>query len=237
MILQVGLPLTSRPPFDPERVFATFAQSFRETVSGSNDVRIYVGIDDGDPYYDAIEPEKRHAPHVAWDRLRSVTGATVIPVLMEGMGGRICAIWEHLAMRGHADSCDAFLFAGDDLQLITPGWDVKLCEPLHERGYGIEAFYDRAFPDFPTFPIFHRSHIDLFGRVFPPEFANASQYGDPFLFDLYKDIGAANLHRDAHCHNTIGGSGVARYDKVQPEAYRVHEWETKVRTKWNKTIV
>lgn len=223
MILQIGLPVTSRPPFDPERLFSTFAQSFRETVSRSNEVRIYLGIDDNDAHY------CRNYEAVI-SRLASITGAKLSPIFMDAKryAHRICAIWDTLARLGYGDGCDSFLFAGDDLRFITQGWDEKLCDPIMRRGYGIEAFYDIAFPDFPTFPIFHRSHIDCFGSVFPESFCDANQQGDPFLYELYRSIGAANLHRDVRCENTIGGTGPARYNKVNPADVPLAEWGCKL---------
>jgi hypothetical protein len=226
--LQIGLPVTSRELFAPERLFDVFAKSFNATISEATEATIYLGIDNTDEYF------SERLPAVS-SRLYKATGATIVPVILDGLEHKICAIWETLAMRGYRDGCDCFLFAGDDLEFRTEGWDEKLCRPLVNRGYGVEAFYDDAFPDFPTFPIFHRQHIDIFGRVFPQTFAKANQYGDPFLFELYRTVEAANLNRDVHCNNTVGGSGAARYEKQQPDAYRSGDWERKLLA-WTKSL-
>lgn len=230
-VLQISLPVTSRAPFDPARLFRTFADSFAATVSGQMDYRIYLGIDDTDEYYcqgikyGTIAGNTGHLQ----ERLSEITGAEVIPVILSGQEHRICAIWETLAMHGYRDGCDCYLLAGDDLQFLTPGWDLMLCEPLMQRGYGIEAFNDVAFPGFPTFPVLHRSHFDCFKRLLPDGFASANQYGDPFLYQMYEAIGAARIRPDVKCDNTIGGIKEARYVKSQPTGFSVADWADKFR--------
>lgn len=52
-------------------------------------------------------------------------------------------------------------------------------------GCACVAFRDTSFPVFPTFPVIHKVHMEVFeGSLFPPEFVN--QHGDPFLFELYR---------------------------------------------------
>lgn len=221
-ILQLSLPITSRAPFDPSRLFRTFADSFAATVSRQMDYRIYLGIDDTDEYYFMNLTD-------AHTQLVKITGAEVIPCIIGGMEHRLCAIWDTLAMHGYRDGCDCYLLAGDDLQFLTPGWDLMLCEPLMHRGYGIEAFNDVAFPGFPTFPVMHRSHFDCFKRLLPDGFANANQYGDPFLYQMYEAIGAARMRPDVKCNNTVGGVKEARYVKSQPMGFSVADWADKFR--------
>lgn len=222
-VLQISLPVTSRAPFDPARLFRTFADSFAATVSREMDYRIYLGIDDTDEYYRG----GNFAGTIT--ELITRTGAWVVPITLSGLSHRLCAIWETLAMHGYRDGCDCYLLAGDDLQFMTPGWDLMLCEPLMQRGYGIEAFNDVAFPGFPTFPVLHRSHFDCFERLLPDGFANANQYGDPFLYKVYEAIGAARVRQDVKCNNTIGGVKEARYVKTQPTGFSVAEWADKFR--------
>lgn len=223
--LQIGLPVTSRAPFDPARLFRTFADSFAATISRQMDYRIYLGIDDTDEYYCNSLSD---SPSLC-KRLTEATGAAIWPVILTGQEHRICAIWETLAMHGYRNGCDCYLLAGDDLQFMTPGWDLMLCEPLMQRGYGIEAFNDVAFPGFPTFPVMHRSHFDCYKRLLPDGFANANQYGDPFLYQVYEAIGAARVRPDVKCNNTVGGIKEARYVKSQPTGFSVTEWAAKMR--------
>jgi hypothetical protein len=74
------------------------------------------------------------------------------------------------------------------------------------------AFRDATFPVFPTFPVVHRSHLR---GLLPPPFVN--QHGDPFLFQLYRRLGAAEFAPTAALENTVGGAGPARYVKQHVE--------------------
>ncbi len=217
MKLQISLPITSREPYDPERLFRVFAQSFKQTVSGLIEYRIDLGIDEDDPQ--RSEMETSVAARLAYE-----TGAEVIPtILSKEHAQKICRIWTTLAMQGYRNSCECYLLAGDDLEFITPLWDVELCAPLHRRGYGLEAFWDLTFPNFPTFPIIHRAHLDCFGRLFPAGFENANQAGDPYLFALYEAVGAARLRGGVLCKNHIGGFFPSRYFKVQPNNFSLQD--------------
>lgn len=66
---------------------------------------------------------------------------------------------------------------------------------------------------FPTFPVLPRSHFEIFdGEVFPPSFLN--QDADPFLFQLYRRVGASRLLSSSAgaLSNGIGGAhSAARY--------------------------
>ncbi|KAI3431713.1 hypothetical protein D9Q98_004757 [Chlorella vulgaris] len=60
-----------------------------------------------------------------------------------------------------------------------------------------------ADPGFPSFPVMHASHLQLFGSMVPREFVN--QGGDPLLYALYRSIGAAAVCPTVTVHNTVGG--------------------------------
>jgi hypothetical protein len=70
---------------------------------------------------------------------------------------------------------------------------------------------DITFPGFPTFPVVHQWHINLFKTLLPKQFIN--QGGDPYLYELYSRINAACFVPCCRLENTIGGDGDARYKK------------------------
>jgi glycosyltransferase involved in cell wall biosynthesis len=108
---------------------------------------------------------------------------------------------------------------GDDVTLEDEGWmrdahavfvgmatDEKI--PL---GFGGVAFTDTTFPGMPTFPIVHRTHMEIFnGEVVPQIFVN--QDGDPYLFQLYRRWGCSHMFT-SRIGNSLGGSEPARYTK------------------------
>jgi len=86
-------------------------------------------------------------------------------------------------------------------------------------GFGIVAVRDAAFPVFPTFPVVHRLHLDIFGgALFPPPFRN--QHGDPYLYEIYRRWGASRFTTHATLVNAIGGSTAGRYVKHGRVAWR-----------------
>ena len=135
--------------------------------------------------------------------------------------GSICRIWADLAAEAFASGVDFTVLLGDDVVMEAPCWPDAITDAFqriaHDAGlpfgFGCVAFADKAFPGFPTFPVVHRLHADIFnGRIFPSTFKN--QDADPFLFQLYRAFGAARLEPEARLNNTIGGANDARYRKI-----------------------
>ena len=134
--------------------------------------------------------------------------------------GSICRIWSDLAAEAFASGADFTVLLGDDIVLETINWADAIADAFQRIaadtgfpfGFGCVAFADAAFPGFPTFPVLHRTHADVFsGRIFPGTFEN--QDADPFLFQLYRAFSAARLEPNARLNNTIGGANDARYRK------------------------
>jgi hypothetical protein len=107
---------------------------------------------------------------------------------------------------------DYFVLLGDDIEILTPGWKGEIEEEFASiaadsnmpHGLACVAFRDQAFPVFPTFPVLHRRHIEVFGRLLPQEFVN--QHGDPFLFEIYRRYGASRFAPIAKLRNKVGHS-------------------------------
>eukprot|EP00798_Chlamydomonas_sp_ICE-L_P013707 gene13703-19599_t len=84
--------------------------------------------------------------------------------------------------------CDFFVLLGDDITFESKGWKTEVEDHFMSisesrqlpLGCACVSFRDTTFPVFPTFPVMHRYHLDVFsGFLFPPSFVN--QHGDPFL--------------------------------------------------------
>jgi glycosyltransferase involved in cell wall biosynthesis len=108
---------------------------------------------------------------------------------------------------------------GDDITLRDEGWMRKTHATFVSLsnstrlpfGLGCVAFTDISFSGMPTFPIIHRTHMDIFkGEVVPEIFIN--QDGDPFLFQLYRRWGTSTTF-PCRLENAVGGSVEARYIK------------------------
>ncbi|KAF8748014.1 GDP-mannose 4,6 dehydratase [Rhizoctonia solani] len=217
------LPITSRP--DPEaciRNLDVFARSLETTswrdrnqiCSTRFEPYIYLAIDDDDDYLlpspeiPTALPSRSSGPRLSQDlhhRLSSPKGTRLRTV-----GDTARLAYEH--------TCDYYVLMGDDIELLDEGW----MRTIHQRfqtlsdesggppGFGCVAFTDITFPGMPTFPVVHRTHMDIFnGHVVPEEFIN--QDGDPYLFQMYRHFGASTTVPSGY--TTRWRSDDARYEK------------------------
>jgi hypothetical protein len=139
--------------------------------------------------------------------------------------GKLCWIWERLAVAAVQDGADFFVLLGDDVHMLDEAWqeDVEHCfVQVAERtglpfGLACVALRDVSFEAFSTFPCLHRTHIEIFhGRLFPPELTN--QHGDPFLFEIYRRWAASRFTDVARASRHEKAATVIWRDKLLAEA-------------------
>ncbi|KAJ4472010.1 nucleotide-diphospho-sugar transferase [Lentinula aciculospora] len=140
--------------------------------------------------------------------------------------GHVCKLWRDCAKVAWDDKCDYFVLMGDDVKLKDEGWmrDVHAefsrlakTQPGIPFGFGCVAFTDITFPGMPTFPVVHRTHLDIFnGEIILSVFIN--QDGDPFLYQLYRRWGCSTMIGNK-ISNEVGGESAARYEKKH-----THDW-------------
>ncbi|KAI0722039.1 NAD-dependent epimerase/dehydratase [Cerioporus squamosus] len=220
------LPVTSRGSRSPQDCLdnlAHFARSLRTTTADDVSrlgeryrVRIYIAIDEDDAFLWRTEGKNAVEPIF---REHGFVDVTTLPPCTHPRG-HVCALWHDSARRAYEDKCDYFVLMGDDVVLQDANWMssvhnvfVKLsAQSGLPHGIGCVAFTDTSFPGMPTFPVVHRTHLDIFqGDVIPEGFTN--QDGDPFLYQLYRRWGTSTMI-PSRIHNELGGSGTARYEKV-----------------------
>lgn len=219
------LPVTSRGSPDPNDCLTNlhdFIQSLKETtwrdthpsLDQSFRYIIYLAIDADDDFLRGDDKAYR----VLLD-LGIPSTHVRLHVNSTHPRGHVCGIWRDCARQAHKDGCDYFILMGDDVKLRDEGWMRKshsaftsLSQSSHlPFGLGCVAFTDESFPGMPTFPIVHKTHLDIFGgEIVPDIFVN--QDGDPFLFQLYRRWGTSTMF-PCRITNTIGGSVEARYVK------------------------
>ncbi|KAK0475493.1 NAD-dependent epimerase/dehydratase [Armillaria novae-zelandiae] len=154
-------------------------------------------------------------------------GLDVSTIICHQPRGHVCSLWRHCARAAYGDpTVTYFVLMGDDVEILDEGWMAKIhssflsisrerCTPF---GFGCVAFKDLSFPGMPTFPVVHRTHLDIFsGDVIPEIFVN--QDGDPFLFQLYRRWGCSLMLEDVTLQNSLGGSGDARYAKLSTPSW------------------
>ena len=130
---------------------------------------------------------------------------------------RICEMWRKATRKAYDEAFDNNVLLGDDVKISTKYWmsmsrakyaaiQRRLGVPY---GFGCVAFDDENFRAFPTFPVMHRTHMDIFnGLMIPEVFVN--QDGDPYLYDVYRRWGASVIARECRLSNGVGGSNHPR---------------------------
>ena len=174
-------------------------------------VECVFGIDLGDELYDTTAGK---------DLLLGVFSHFKVTIrTIVGLEGKVCRIWNELADYAFAEDAAFMVLLGDDVTLQTPGWKAGVeatFQTLSQEtslpyGAACVAFRDISFLGFPTFPVIHRFHMEVFGRMIPYQFIN--QGGDPYLFALYHRYDTP-VFADFSLMNGIGGSlETARYTK------------------------
>eukprot|EP00588_Corethron_pennatum_P030414 CAMPEP_0194311960 /NCGR_PEP_ID=MMETSP0171-20130528/8886_1 /TAXON_ID=218684 /ORGANISM="Corethron pennatum, Strain L29A3" /LENGTH=960 /DNA_ID=CAMNT_0039066277 /DNA_START=458 /DNA_END=3340 /DNA_ORIENTATION=- len=220
------LPITSRssPGNDGPSIWERLEDNAQRLVESvpldrRNFTTVYVAIDQRDPVLDSDAARKRIR------ELLTGLKVDICAPLPPAYQGAICWIWAMLASRAVDNDAEFFVLLGDDVYMheekSSLGWqdEVETCfrnisaETGLPFGCGCVAIQDEAYQTFPTFPVMHRLHLDVFkGELFPPEFRN--QHGDPFLYEIYRRWGASRYTKSAKLTNTVGGAAQPRYNKA-----------------------
>ena len=208
-----------------------FVKSLEETTDAADRlvVHIYIGVDQFDEMYDNKPAQEKICALFSKDLWGSKAPVTFTQ-LKSKYRGKMCYIWDTLACQSVMEGCEYFVLVGDDITFTSSQWKTEIEQTFATialqrnlpMGVACVCFRDSAFEVFPTFPVIHRRHFDIFGRLFPPDFIN--QHGDPFLFETYRRYGASQFADTASLCNGIGGADEARYDK-----HAIH-WKDKLLT-------
>jgi len=220
-ITSKGLPADTKLAELP--ILKFFIPSFRDTqadVFEGFKVLIVLGYDIGDPVYD-------HAPNrefILTEIARQLPQVKVKALEMPDFKGKVLHIWNRLAAHAYRDGAEYFFFLGDDLLLKSKNWMGNIVERLQNNQFlpnlGTVAFFDEHKREKhgtrPTFPTFHRTHLDIFGADFAIDPVFGNQFGDPWIFDVYLPFNSSVIEERAHLYNVIGGDVMPRYNPEQP---------------------
>jgi hypothetical protein len=205
-MLGVLLPLTSKGVDDPQQSIKEFSSCL------PFDSKVFIGIDEDDSVWST--PEGQIALKVAFHPIE-----ISIQKYQRESPAPICAIARSLAQCAlKSEDCEYFALLGDDLQ-VSPKrtWMQNVEKTFHSiakslgvaPGFGCVALNDRSFKGFPTFPVVHRTHMNIFdGQIFPEVFVN--QDADPWLWEIYRKFGASRFDRSVEVINSIGGDSGPR---------------------------
>ena len=225
-------PVTSRGSYSHDECLKRLensALSLVESIPPDNrdSTVVFFGYDMKDPLYDPkltkdrIEEQQQKRKEIRDTVCKFFEGLRVQFIgFPPAYNGSLCWIWAKLAKTAVDDKFDFIILIGDDVE-INGVWQQEVLNCFcdfaikyryqYPFGFGCVAIRDKSFPVFPTFPVIHRTHFDIFEELFPEQFNN--QHGDPYLFEIYRRFGNAIFTTSAFLDNTIGGAEKARYKK------------------------
>ena len=228
-----------------------FMKSLDNTLAAFDtmSVVLYLGYDEGDAMYDnevimneIVSTIQQRAPSLL-----------IKPIRLSGFEGKVVHIWNGLTRLAYYDGCEYYFLLGDDVLISTSNWIPRMINILRYenkllQNLGTVAFYDVDNPYYPTFPVFHSTHLMIFGieTAFDPYFINS--YADPWISDIYVSFNSSFTAKNVKLYNAVGGdwsTTTPRYeptrvpdedyiDKVQRARRRIAQWVgLKTRISWN----
>ena len=125
---------------------------------------------------------------------------------------------------------------GDDVAIEPAAtWFSCVEAALPASELGCVAPRDAADPSLATFPIVTRCHFQVFDWLVPTVFVN--QDADPYLYEVYRRVGRAQILGDYRVINERGGPGSCstatsppRYDRVTIPVWKDRFLEPNART-------
>ncbi|KAJ7675794.1 glycosyltransferase family 2 protein, partial [Mycena polygramma] len=224
-VFAILLPVTSRGSVNKSDCLsnlAAFSASLARTtvndifsVDAKFRLKVYIAIDADDEFLVPTEGSNKVEMILLQNGITNVSTS-----ICSFPRGHVCSLWRHLARKAWEEGSTYFVLMGDDVILEDEGWMGTFHAAFAEIsdtqgvpfGFGCVAFSDVSFEGMPTFPVIHRTHLDIFdGIVVPEEFVN--QDGDPYLFQLYRRWGCSTMV-EPRISNAVGGSDDARYEKI-----------------------
>ncbi|CAE6438861.1 unnamed protein product, partial [Rhizoctonia solani] len=237
------LPLSSQPDSNlPLESLKKFACSLREAswrdrneLGGIRyDVSVYLAIDikDASVVSSSLRTESRVELIF---REHGFSRVFIIPCLRQK--DLLGHLLNNSVRRAYEDRCDYYAIMNPATELLDEGWLRIIHAKFREipvdsggpSGFGCTAFTDITRPGMPTFPIVHRTHLDIFkGEIIPEELD--IQDASIYLFQLYRHFGASATVpvRIRNLARTIGKEADASpdwtFDTFEGSKARIQLW-------------
>ena len=150
--------------------------SFKNNLILKENIKIkyFIGIDHDDIFYkndDVI------------DFYTKITDIVFMPVQIKK--GHVTKIWNHLGSEALIELFDYMYICGDDIIQYTNGWLEESITVLNKNNnIGITGPYCRKNKKILTQMLIHRTHLDIFGFIYPEEIEN--WYCDDWINNIYE---------------------------------------------------
>lgn len=184
-------------------------QSLKRTSTSGDAIKVFIGIDAGDPLLDMTVDSCHDTDIIArvfgdkaiqWEKVICDTSVPNGESTLLPQRGQVCNVWRKLAKTSFDQGAAYAVLVGDDVRFLSAGWTSEIKKEfltLHSEafssgssqvvsavpvGFGVLCFTDVNSPGFPGFPVLHRTHYEIFGEIFPAIFVN--QDADPWIFQV-----------------------------------------------------
>ena len=133
----------------------------------------------------------------------------------DDLHGAPSQVVSQLVLQAYADGFDYFYQVNDDTSFTTPNWAPDLIKMLTDNplipNFGVTGPLDVNNDKIFTHSFTHRTHIDVFGYLFPPFFRN--WWSDDWITTVYGDAhtfrSKVEIRHNVEAQKT---SGFTRYD-------------------------
>jgi len=186
---QIGLiiPTTSRgrdwKSLDETDFFRILIPSFLKTYTreGKYQYHFYLGYDSDDDFYLSRLEETMKKFEELTEECHHLK-----MIQMSELGGKVGEIWNRLASRASEDGCQYLYQLGDDIRLVTEGWDRGFIKNLLNcDNFGVTGPRDtNQARSILTQSFVHHSHLQIFETYYPPKIEN--WYIDDWITEVYQ---------------------------------------------------
>ena len=186
-------------------LWSNLFDSFMKTIDWRSNkfiFRFYLGLDRADPIYDTgdawsdmREEFKQRATFRMTEQLMEqkaideviVDKLSIKLMHFDHLEGAPTQVVSQLALQAYSDGFDYFYQVNDDTILVSPNWAVHFIDKLKSNpiipNFGVTGPKDVNNDKIFTHSFTHRTHIDIFGHLFPPSFKN--WWSDDWITTVY----------------------------------------------------
>lgn len=232
------VPMTSKGTDMKEIVdspfFSNLFDSFMKSIDWRSNryiFRFYIGFDKADEVYDIgdawseFREEFRH--RAIYRMTEQMLDETAIEKVLEHhltiklmhfdhLQGSPTQVVSQLVLSAYADSYDYFYQVNDDTQIVSPNWAPHLVSNLASNplvaNFGVTGPLDSNNQKIFTHSFVHRTHIEIFGHMFPTNFKN--WWSDDWISTVYGSEHTF-VNRDVTITHNVGAQktgGSTRYE-------------------------
>jgi hypothetical protein len=138
----------------------------------------YLGFDDDDYFYNTHYNDIINV----FNKL-NIKNSKIKLIKIHNKKGKVGQIWSYLAAIAY-NTCDYFYQLGDDINILTSGWEDSFINKLREsNNIGVVGPNDINYNRILTQSFVHKTHLDIFGYYFPTEIVN--WYIDDWITEVY----------------------------------------------------